>query len=101
MGTRRNSSFSLFSLFSSKVSIVDHNRARIVIQKATDDFPNDPLLWSKRLSLLIEQSADSKTIKKEFKLACQNSIVKVKYHSPSIFILTYLLEFTFNLEYSS
>jgi hypothetical protein len=61
-----------------KVSIVDNKRAKIVIQKATDHYPNDHLLWNKRLSLFIEKSTDSKLIKKEFKLACQNSDVKVK-----------------------
>ncbi|CAF4119264.1 unnamed protein product [Rotaria sp. Silwood2] len=58
------------------VSIVDHNRAKVIIQKATDRYPNDASLWNQRLSLLIEESADCKTIKKEFKLACQNSDVK-------------------------
>jgi U3 small nucleolar RNA-associated protein 6 len=58
------------------VSIVDNKRARLVIQKATDRYPNDPTLWNKRLSLLVETSTDSKTIKNEFKLACQNSDIK-------------------------
>ncbi|CAF0721602.1 unnamed protein product [Rotaria sp. Silwood1] len=58
------------------VSIVDHDRAKVVIQKATDHYPNDASLWNKRLSLLIEESTDCKKIKKEFKLTCQNSDVK-------------------------
>ncbi|CAF0887840.1 unnamed protein product [Rotaria sordida] len=58
------------------VSIVDHNRAKVIIKKATDHYPNDASLWNKRLSLLIEESVDCKTIKKEFKLACGNSDVK-------------------------
>jgi len=58
------------------VSIVDDKRAKIIIQKATDRYPNDPSLWNKRLSLLIEKSVDSKIIKNEFKLACQNSDIK-------------------------
>ncbi|CAF1352469.1 unnamed protein product [Adineta steineri] len=58
------------------VSIVDHDRAKVVIQKATDQYPNDSSLWNKRLSLFIEESADSKILKKEFKLAYQHSDVK-------------------------
>ncbi|CAF1959562.1 unnamed protein product [Rotaria magnacalcarata] len=57
-------------------SIVDHNRAKFVMQKATDTYPSDASLWNKRLSLLIEESADSKAVKKEFSLACQNPDVK-------------------------
>jgi hypothetical protein len=68
-----------------QVLIVDHNRAKIVIQKATDHYPNDSSLWNKRLSLLIDESADSKIVKKEFKLACQHSNVKVKYPSVGTF----------------
>ena len=58
---------------------MDNKRARSVIQQATDRYPNDPSLWNKRLSLLIETSEDTKTIKAEFKLACQNSDIKVNY----------------------
>lgn len=63
-----------------QASIVGSDRAKVVIQKATDQYPSDASLWNKRLSLLIEESADSKTIKKEFKLACKNPDVKVKEH---------------------
>jgi hypothetical protein len=71
----------LFLYISLQVSLVDHNRAKIVVRKAADHYPNDPSVWNKRLSLLIEEPADSKTIKKEFKLACQNSDIKVNYSS--------------------
>jgi len=57
-------------------SFVDHSRAKIIIHKATDHFPNDASLWNKRLSLLIEESAKIETIKQDFSLACQNSDVK-------------------------
>ncbi len=59
---------------------MDNKGARLVIQKATDRYPNDSSLWNKRLLLLVETSVDVKTIKNEFKLACQNSDVKVNYH---------------------
>jgi len=58
------------------VSIVNDQRARVVIEKATAHYPNDPSLWDKRLSLLIEASVDSKAIQNEFQLACANSDVK-------------------------
>lgn len=60
------------------VSIVDNNqRAKTIIEKATNRYPNDSSLWNKRLELVIEQSSnDSKVIKKEFQLACQNSQIK-------------------------
>jgi hypothetical protein len=69
----------LFNISLLQVSIVDDKQAKIVIHKATDHYPNEPSLWNKRLSLLIEESVNSKTIKKEFKLACQNSKIKVKH----------------------
>ena len=68
-----------FSLFF-QISIVDHDRAKIIIQWATKHYSDDFLLWNKRLSLLIDESIDSEAIKKDFKLACQNSNVKVNYY---------------------
>lgn len=58
------------------VTIVGAHRGIVVIQQATTQYPNDPSLWSKRLSLLIDESAETETIKEEFQLACKNTPVK-------------------------
>jgi len=64
------------------VSIVDNNqRTKTIIEKATNRYPNDASLWNKRLELVIEQSNDSKAIRKEFQLACQSSKIK---NSPAV-----------------
>ncbi|CAF0814641.1 unnamed protein product [Adineta ricciae] len=57
-------------------SIVDRDRAKSIIKKATDQYPDDPSLWDKRLSLFTTEATDSKVIKKEFKLACRHPQVK-------------------------
>lgn len=100
MGKYRQKGFTRSNLSYLQVSILDSKRAKIIIEKATNHYPNDPSLWNKRLSLLIENSNDSQTIKNEFRLACQNSAVKVN----NLFIhktfLTMIdLEFSHGLEY--
>jgi hypothetical protein len=74
---------SSLTLTSSQVSIVDAHRGILVIQQATIQYPNDAALWNKRLSLLIDESAETETIKEEFQLACKNSPVKVNDHFSS------------------
>ena len=68
-------------LTTSQVSIVDAHRGLLVIEQATSQYPNDPSLWNKRLSLLIDESAETETIKEEFQLACKHPPVKVTDHS--------------------
>ena len=78
-------SFHRISL-SLQISIVDSKRARIIIEKATNHYPNDPSLWNKRLSLVIENTHDSQTIKNQFKLICKNSDVKVNHYFPRMLV---------------
>jgi len=58
------------------ISFLNGKRANEIIRKATEIYPNDVQIWKKNFDLLIEQSTDSKTIQKQFQLACENPTIK-------------------------